>query len=57
MTLTNFLVGFTILLFFTFQISARKINFPNELKGFEFYNRGKLQDFQDSFKARKNDFA
>lgn len=46
MALTKFLIGSIIILFFAFPISAQKINFPNELKGFQFYKRGKLKNVE-----------
>lgn len=37
---------FNFLLAFALQVSAQKIDFPNELKGYEFYKRGKLKDVE-----------
>ncbi len=39
-------IAFTILLALAFQVSAQSIQFPNEIKGYEFFGNGKLKDLQ-----------
>ncbi len=46
MKLAKFFIAFTFLLAFAFQVSAQSIQYPNELKGYEFFENGKLKDLQ-----------
>lgn len=39
-------IAFTFLLAFAVCVSAQSVQFPNELKGYEFFGNGKLKDLQ-----------
>ncbi len=39
-------IAFTFLLAFAVCVSAQSVQFPNELKGYEFYDQGKLKDLR-----------
>lgn len=42
MKLTKIFIVFTFLLAFAICVSAQKNQYPNELKGYEFFGKGKL---------------
>lgn len=46
MKATIIFISFIFFLAFALQVSAQEIQFSNELKGFEFYNQGKLKDIK-----------
>jgi hypothetical protein len=39
-------IAFTFLLAFAVCVSAQRVQFPNELEGYEFYGKGKLKDLK-----------
>ena len=39
-------IAFTFLLAFAVCVSAQSVQFPNELKGYEFFGKGKMKDLQ-----------
>jgi len=47
-------IAFTFLLVFAFQVSAQSVQFPNELKGYEFFDKGKLKKIKLGFSTKKD---
>lgn len=50
----KFFIIFTFLLSFALQVSAQASLFPNELKGFEFFGKGKLKDLRLGMTTQKD---
>ncbi len=47
-------IAFTFLLAFTLQVSAQSVQFPNEMKGYEFFGKGKLKDLKLGSSKKKD---
>ena len=47
-------IAFTFLLAFTVCVSAQSVQFPNELKGYEFFGNGKLKDLKLGSSKKKD---
>ncbi len=53
MKLTKIFIVFTFLLAFAICVSAQSVQFPNELKGFEVFGKGKLKSLKLGSSKRK----
>ncbi len=47
-------IVFTFLLAFAVCVSAQSVQFPNEVKGFEFFSKGKLKDLKLGLSKKKD---
>ena len=51
---TKIFIAFTFLLAFAVCVSAQSVQFPNELKGYEFFGKGKLKKLQLGSSKKKD---
>ncbi len=54
MNLAKIIIVFTFLLAFAVCVTAQSIQFPNELKGYEFFGNGKLKDLKLGSSKKKD---
>lgn len=47
-------IAFTFLLAFAVCVSAQSVQFPNELKGYEFFGNGRLKDLRIGISSKEN---